>query len=296
MSKTVLGYMLVLAATAIWSGNFIVARVLSGSVPPVTLAFLRWTTALIVILPFGIRPVYRDFQAIRAHLGYLSLTAFLLVTLFNTLIYIAAETSKAINLSLIAVSSPIFIVILARVLLKDSFTVRRIVGLIAATSGVVLLISEGDLSRLMGLTFAEGDLWMLLAAAIFGTYSVLARMKPVALSPVAFLCSTFIIGLVFLVPWTLWELRNVESIHLSTIAIASIVYLGVGPSLLAFLWWNEAIMLIGPVRSAFVYYSLPIFSGVEALVLLGEPVRSVHLLSGMLILLGITIATWEWTT
>jgi drug/metabolite transporter (DMT)-like permease len=228
-------------------------------------------------------------------LAYLSLTAFLLVTLFNTLIYIAAQTSKAINLSLIAVSSPIFIVIFARLFLKDYFTLRRTVGLVAATSGVILLITGGDLAKLINLTFSEGDAWMVLAAAIFGVYSVLARMKPVALSPIAFLCAIFIIGLLFLVPWTIWELRTVDSITLSPTAIAAIVYLGVGPSLLAFLCWNKAIMLIGPVRSAFVYYSLPVFSGAEALLLLGEPLHPVHLLSGFLILLGVAIATWDRT-
>lgn len=294
-SRPVIGYMLVLTATAIWSGNFIVARILSGTIPPVTLAFLRWATAVVVLLPFGIRPFCRDIQVIRRHLGYLSLTAFLVVTVFNTLIYIAAHTSKAINLSLIAVSSPIFIVVFARLFLKDLFTFRRIVGLVATTFGVILLITEGDLSRLMGLAFSEGDVWMVLAAGIFGAYSILARIKPVALSPVAFLCSTFILGLLFLVPWVIWELRNVQVINFSSTAIAAIVYLGVGPSLLAFLCWNEAITRIGPVRCAFVYYSLPVFSGAEALVLLGEPVHLVHVLSGTLILLGVIFATCEST-
>ena len=119
-SRSLVGYLLVLAATVIWSGNFIVARALSNTVPPVTLAFLRWSVALIVLSPFAIRPLYRDIQAIRKHLGFLSITAFLAVTVFNTLIYIAARTSKALNLSLIAISSPIFIVVLARLFLKEN--------------------------------------------------------------------------------------------------------------------------------------------------------------------------------
>jgi drug/metabolite transporter (DMT)-like permease len=292
-SRSLVGYALVLTATAIWSGNFIVARVLAGSVPPVTLAFLRWATAVLVLLPFGIRPMYRDRKVILSHLGYLSLSAFLVVTVFNTLIYIAAYTSKAINLSLIAISSPIFIVLLARIFLKDRFSLKRIVGLIAATSGVILLITNGEMSRLTGLAFSRGDLWMLVAAMIFGAYSILARIKPAALSPVAFLCSTFILGLLFLVPWVLWELKDVKDIHFSSTAVAAIVYLGIGPSLSAFLCWNRAITLIGPVRAAFAYYSLPVFSGAEALVLLGEPVSAIHVVSGIMILLGIIVATRE---
>lgn len=244
-----------------------------------------------MLLPFAIRPICHDFKAICTHFGYISITAFLGVTVFNTLIYIAAHTSKAVNLSLIAVSSPIFIALFARLFLKDLFTPRRIFGLIAATSGVILLVTEGDLPRVMGLTFMEGDVWMILAAVIFGGYSILARIKPVDLGSISFLCSIFVLGLIFLVPWVIWEQRNVDTINLSSTAIAAIVYLGVGPSLIAFLCWNKAIMLVGPVRSAFVYYSLPVFSGVEALALLDEPVRFIHVLSGVLILFGVMVAT-----
>lgn len=292
-SNLIAGYVLVLAATAIWSGNFIVARWLSDSIPPVTLAFLRWSTAVIVVLPFGIRPMYRDILVIRNHLGYLSLSAFFVVTLFNTLVYIAAHTSNAVNLSLIAITSPMFIVVFARIFLKERFTVRRTVGLIAATAGVVLLITRGDVNRLAALTFARGDVWMLLAAAVFGGYSILARVKPAALSPIAFLCSTFILGLLFLVPWLIWELREVRVINFSSVSVAAIVYLGIGPSLLSLWCWNRAVTLIGPVRAAFAYYSLPVFSGAEALVLLGEPVQILHLLSGILILVGVIVATRE---
>jgi drug/metabolite transporter (DMT)-like permease len=292
-SKSFIGYLLVLAATAIWSGNFIVARALSNSVPPVALAFLRWTIALIVLLPFAIRALFRDFQVIRNHLGYLSITAFLVVTVFNTLIYIAARTSKALNLSLIAISSPIFIVVLARLFLRDTLTYRRIVGLVTATLGVLLLLTEGEPSRLVQLTFSEGDVWMLIAAALFGVYSILVRIKPPDLSAVAFLCSTFILGLIFLVPWVVWELRDVRVINFSSTTIAAIVYLGIGPSLLAYLCWNQAITIIGPVRAAVVYYSLPAFSGAEALLLLGEPVHAVHVISGALILTGVIVATRE---
>lgn len=288
-----LGYGLALAATAIWSFNFIVARGLSDSVPPVTLAFLRWSTAAILLLPFGIRPFFRDYKVIRKNLGYLSLTAFLLVTVFNTLIYIAAHTSKAVTLSLIAASSPIFIVFFAYLFLGTPLSLPKIIGLIAATVGVALLVTKGDLSQVLEHGVSGGDAWMILAASIFGAYSILVRFKPKDLGAVAFLCSTLLLGLLFLLPWLLWELQAGDKISLSSAAIAAIIYLGIGPSLVAFLCWNKAIMLIGPVHSAFVYYSLPIFSAIEGAVILGEPVHPVDLLSGALIMMGVIIATRE---
>ncbi len=292
-SRTLIGYLLVLGATVIWSGNFIVARGLSDSIPPVTLAFLRWATAVIVLLPFGIRPLWRDIQVVRKHLGYLSLTAFLGVTVFNTLIYIAAHTSKALNLSLIAICSPVFIIVFARLFLRDPFTRRRLIGLVTASLGVLLLITNGQIQRLTGLTFSQGDVWMLLAAAIFAAYNILVRIKPAELTPVVFVGATFILGLLFLTPWFIWELTEVRVINFSPAALGSIVYLGVGPSLLAFLCWNRAITIIGPVKAAFVYYSLPLFSGIEALLLLDEPIHGVHVLSAILILAGVIVATRE---
>ncbi len=287
------GYFLALIATAIWSFNFIAARFLHDSLPPVTLAFVRWTVAAIFILPFGIRPLFQDAKVIRAHMGYLCVTAFLLVTVFNTLIYIAAHTAKAVNLSLIASSSPIFTIALAYFFLKEPLSPRRVLGLFSATLGVILLVTRGDITVIENLTFSQGELWMVLAAVVFGVYNILARMKPHKLGSVAFLCSTLFLGLLFLVPWLIWELSYVNSFKLTLPAVLAIVYLGVGPSLIAFLCWNKAIMLIGPVRSALAYYSLPVFSAVEGLILLGEPVSSVDLLSGLLIMMGVIIATRE---
>lgn len=292
-SSEVAGYAFAVVATAIWSFNFIVARILADSVPPVMLAFLRWTIAAAFLLPFGIRPFFRELPIIRKHLFYVTVTAFLLVTVFNTLIYIAAHTSKALNLALIASSSPIFTILLAYFFLNARLGPLRIIGLISATLGVVLLVTRGDLSVLRDLTFSEGELWMVLAAVVFGIYNVLVRIKPTALGSVAFLSSTLFIGLLFLVPWVIWEQRHAGTLNLTMPTLMAIVYLGIGPSLIAFLCWNKAIMLIGPVRSAIAYYSLPIFSAVEGLILLGEPVTFIDFLSGALILIGVIISTRE---
>jgi len=287
------GYSLVLAATAIWSGNFIVARVLANSVPPVTLVALRSAIAIIILLPFVVRPLRDEIIVIRKHLGYLALTAFVGLTVCNTLLYIAAASSQALNLALIAICSPVFTVVFARLLLHDTLTFRRIGGLVAATSGVVFLITDGQPFRLAHLTFSEGDLWMLGQAASFALYSILVRMKPAELSPLTFLFSLFVLGLLLLLPWLAWELSGTKGIEFSTATVAAILYLGVGPSLIAYLCWNQSVAIIGPARAAFVYYCLPLFSGGEALLLLGEPVNAVHLLSGILILAGIIFATWE---
>ena len=291
------GYVSVLGATIIWSVNFIVARALADSVPPVSLAFLRWLVAVVVILPFAVTSLRTHRKSITENLGYLALTALLGVTLFNTLVYMAGHSSAALNMSLIATTSPVFVVILERIFFKETITPRRITGLVAATIGVALLVTHGELSLFLTMTFTKGDLWMLLAAAIFAGYSILVKRKPGDLNERAFLASIFTLGLLFLLPWLAWE-RCVPQMEprFSMTALWSILYLGVGPSLLAFILWNRAIYVIGPVRSSFVYYSLPVFSGLEASVILREPIDWIHLVSGLLILSGIIVATSDANT
>lgn len=287
------GYFFVLAATAIWSGNFIVARMLADSVPPVTLVVFRSVIAAVILLPLVVRQVWQEIAVIRSHLRYLALTAFLGLTVCNTFLYIAAATSTALNLSLIAICSPVFTALFARIFLHDVFTFRRTVGLIVASAGVVLLVTQGQLDRLLNLAFSGGDLWMLAQAASFALYSILVRSKPTELSSLTFLFSLFVLGLVFLLPLFVWEQSAKAAVEYSPTIIAAIIYLGIGPSLLAYLFWNQSVAIIGPTKSAFVYYCLPLFSGVEAFLLLGEPIYAVHALSGILILGGVIFATTE---
>jgi drug/metabolite transporter (DMT)-like permease len=287
------GYLFALAATAIWSGNFVIARGLSDSISPVTLAFLRFTTAIIFLLPFGLRSFCRDLGLVRRHLGYLALTAFLGLTVCNTFVYIAAHTSETLNLSLIALCSPIFVAVFARLFLRDTLTFARIAGLITATFGAALLITGGRISRLTSLTFSHGDIWMVGQAASFALYSILVQVKPAEISHGTLLSSLFVLGWLLLIPWFVWEISGLHTISFSPTVFAAIVYLGIGPSLVAYLCWNRAVRDIGSVRAGLVSYCLPLFCGIEAYLLLNEPVSWIHVLSGALILVGVFVATRE---
>jgi len=132
---------------------------------------------------------------------------------------------------------------------------------------------------------------MLGQAASFALYSILVRIKPPGLRPLTFLFSLFLLGMMSLLPWFAWEVAASKAIDLSTTTVGAVLYLGIGPSLLAYLCWNESVAIIGPTRAAFVYYCLPLFGGGEALLLLGEPINAVHVLSGALILAGVIFAT-----
>lgn len=287
------GYLCAIAATAIWSGNFVIARGLSESIPPISLAFWRWIVAVAVFLPFAWKPLVDEWHILKNHMPYLCVTSLLGITVFNTLIYFAGHTTTAVNLSLISITFPIFIVIFSRVFFGEPISLNRGVGIVLVAAGVVLLITKGVLSTLLNITFAIGDLWMLLAAIIFAVYSILLKCKPAQVSIWAFQLSTFILGLIFLSPFFIWEYITVPPVEFDAKSVGSILYVGIFASLSAFVLWNKAVVVVGPSKAGMTYYALPVFSGISAYFFLNEEIRMVHLYSVALIVAGIITANYE---
>jgi len=291
--QVISGYLFAIGATAIWSGNFIIARGLNENIPPISLAFWRWIVAVIVFLPFGLKSLISERNLLLKRMPYLSVTGLLGITIFNTLIYIAGQTTTAVNLSLIAITFPFFIVILSRIIFRELITVNKIIGIILVVIGVLLLITKGNLSRLLNITFGLGDVWMLAGALIFAIYSILLKQKPAELSIWSFQLSTFILGLIFLFPFFIWESTTVPPVEFTPKIVFSILYLGIFASLSAFVLWNKAILTIGPTKSGMIYYTLPLFSGILAYVILKEDISTIHIYSALLIVAGILAANYE---
>lgn len=284
------GYLFAMGATALWSGNFIVARGLTDAILPVSLAFFRWLTAVLVFAPFAIKGLIREWPEIRQHLVYFSVTAFIGITCFNTFIYVAGQTTTAMNLSLISITFPIFIVLFSRILFNEALSVKKGMGIILVLTGVVFLISKGALSNLLDISFAIGDLWMLAAAILFAVYSLLLKRKPAKISVNTLQFTCFLMGIVFLSPAFAWEQVQVQDLFLNRATIPAILYVGIFASLCAFLLWNKAIVILGPSRAGMIYYTLPIFSGVLGHLFLGEAIGMIHFYSLVLIFSGIVMA------
>ena len=287
------GYIFAIGATAIWSANFIIARGLSNSIAPIPLAFWRWVVAVIVFLPLAIKRLMAEWDEVKKNFPYLALTAFLGITTFNTLIYFAGHTTTAINLSLISITFPIFIIILSRIFFKELFTVKKGIGILLVAAGVISLITKGDFASLFNLTFAIGDLWILIASIIFAFYSILLRRKPEELSIWVLQLSIFILGLIFLLPFYIWYSLTAPPVVFETRTLLAILYVGIFASLTAFILWNKAVETVGPSKAGMVYYTLPLFSGFLAWIMLGEKISIVHLYSMLLIVPGILLANYE---
>lgn len=289
------GYLSALIATIIWSGNFIVARDLIDTVPPVTLAFWRWTIATVILFPFAIKPLLADWQVIKEHRLYIAITSLLGVSLFNTLIYIASHTTSVMSLSLIAISFPIFVIILSRIFYSEAITANKYVGVLLVLVGIITLVTKGNLTILKNIDLVVGDLWMLLGAITFAVYSLLVKKKPQQLSSRSFQLITFLIGVLFLAPFYLWEENhsNFEIHSISSNTLYAILYIGLFASLVSYFLWGKAVATIGPTKSSMIYCTLPIFSGISAYIFLGEVLENIHIISMLLILVGVLTALYD---
>lgn len=290
--QLIAGYVFAVGATAIWSANFIIARGLSSSISPISLAFWRWVVAVIVFLPFALKQLIAEWGIIKKNILYLAITALLGITTFNTLLYFAGHSTTAINLSLISITFPIFIIILSRFFLHDLITVHKGIGIVIVAIGVALLITKGDISILLNMSFAIGDVLMLAASIIFAIYSILLRRKPKELSIWALQLSTFILGLIMLFPFFIWDSLTTPPPVFETRTVFAILYVGIFASLSAFVLWNKAIATVGPSKAGMVYYVLPLFSGFLAHLFLNENITIIHFYSMLLIVPGILIANY----
>lgn len=298
LSRTVTGYLFALLATVVWSGNFVVARGLADALSPVELSFWRWGIAFLTILPFAGRSLLRSLPLVRGLWGKVILMTLLGITCFNTFIYQAGHTTDATNMSLLATTSPAVMAIIAYLFLRERISRFQILGLCCALCGVVVLVSRGRLDTLLGLKFAQGDLWMIASVFLFAIYSLMLRCRPNAFPQKAFLALLIGIGVLGLLPPLFWQAATTGLSPLNGPVFSALVYIGVGASVISFLSWNLAIERIGVVRAGIIYNSIPLFVSLEATFVLGESITLPQLIGGVLIIGGICYASFGdfWAT
>lgn len=290
----ILGICLAVLATMVWAGNFVISKGVSQLIGPITLAFLRWSLATIIITPIAWSAFKKEKQYIKENIKYLFWVSLSGIALFNTCIYVSGHFTSAINMALIGTtSSPIFATIFAVVFLKEKIIASRLIGLVICITGILILLSKGSFEKLLSLHFGIGDLWILAAGFCFAIYSVLVRKKPTTISSLHFLMLIFSMGAIMLFPFCLIESWYLPKPQFTAPLIGSILYLGFGTSVVAFLCWNIALQKLGTSRTVLFGNLTPIFSTIEAVLILGEKFTTIHLVSGLMVIFGLVIANLQ---
>jgi drug/metabolite transporter (DMT)-like permease len=282
---------LLLSITALcWAGNAIVGRLAAGHIPPVTLSFLRWSFAFLIILPFAWNHLRRDWPAIRARLGTMIVLSVTGIGAFNTLQYWALEHTQALNTLLLQSAGPLFVAVWSLILLGDRLTLAQAGGIALSMTGVLVILLHGDLTALTSIEFNKGDLIFTFALAIFGLYSVLSLKRP-EIHGLAFVGFTFGAGAACLIPLWIWELFSRPVMRLDTANLLSLFYVAVFPSTLAYLCFNRGVQVIGANRAAPFFHVVPVFGSAMAIVFLGERPQLFHIIGFALVLIGVFVAS-----
>jgi drug/metabolite transporter (DMT)-like permease len=283
-------YLLLALAVLFWAGNIVVGRAEREVLPPIAFNFWRWALAFAILLPFALRDLVLARGVIRREWKILVLLAATGITTFHSAIYIGLSQAPAINGALYFATSPLFFVLLTRLLFGERIRLRQGLGIALSMVGAATVIARGDLATLLGLRLAVGDLWLLLAVAIWALYSVLLQRRPADLPPLALLAAIIAIGLVLLLPLYALELAAGRHITLGLESVLSIGYVSLFASVIAYIFWNRGVREVGPNPAGVMLNLMPVFAAALAIAFLGERLEPYHWLGAGLVLAGILLA------
>jgi drug/metabolite transporter (DMT)-like permease len=275
-----------------WASNAIVGRMAAGTIPPLTLNFLRWVVALAVLLPFIFAQLKVDWSLGRQHWKLFAATGFLSTTCYNALQYLALITSSPINIALITAAGPIFTLLVGRAFFSAHIGRAAALGAVLSILGVAWVLLRGEIQNLTHVAFVSGDLFMLFAIGLWSVYTWLLRERPKAMSGYSVLALQMIWGLAFAVPMVLAEVLwgGYPPVQWDAHALGMVVYVALGPALLAYICWQRAVALTGSQLPMFFLNLTPVFAAILAVLLLGEFPKSYHYIGLALIVLGIVLS------
>ena len=276
----------------LWASNAIVGRLAAGAIPPITLNFLRWVVAILVLLPFVWRRLRQDWPLARKAWVVLAATGFLSTTTYNALQYFALTTSSPINVALITAAGPIFTLLMGWLFFQATISRAATLGAVVSLVGVAWVLLRGELLNATRIDFVSGDLFMLLAIALWSLYTWLLRGRPAEMSGYSVLTMQMAWGLLFAVPMVLaeWFLGGYSAIAWSPKIYSMILFVALGPALLAYLCYQQAVLRTGSQLPMFFLNLTPVFAALMAVVLLGEFPELYHVVGLVLIVAGIVLA------
>ncbi len=262
-------------------------------IPPFNLAFWRWLLAFFIISFFGISHLWRQREIARDHYKFIFIQGLLGVAAFNSFIYVAIQTTTAINAVLVNSCTPVLIAVASWVLHKELMTPRQCLGVLFSLAGVLLIIARGEISLLLEINFNRGDLLVLAAALCWALYSANLKRYPKELHPFAYLYGIVISGLLVIFPFFLLEIQSGRTMSITAQSVTTVLYVAIFASVLAFIFWNRAVRIVGANKAGPFIHLMPVFSTLLAVVFLGETLHIYHFKGLILIFCGIVLTTFR---
>lgn len=282
-------YLLLVVTMLMWGGNAVASRLAVGNIPPMTLTSLRWVLVC-AVLPFLLRrQMAEHWLVLRERWRFIAAMGALGFTGFNALMYIAGYSTTAINIGILQGAIPIFVLIGAFFAYRTPIAPLQALGVGITLLGVAVTASRGDIHVLANLGFAMGDVYMILASMLYAGYTVAIRQRP-AVPSLVFFVAIASFACLFSLPLLWLEVATGHFFWPTMQGWIILVFVVLGPSILAQLTFLRAVELIGPGRAGVFVNLVPVFAPVLAVAIIGETLHAYHALALLLVLSGIFIA------
>ena len=281
---------LLLSLTALfWAGNFVLGRGVHGHVPPIALAWWRWLLATLIVLPFAWPHVRRDWPAIRENLPILIFLGATGAGAFNSIAYFSLNYTTALNGVVMQSSAPVLIVIASFLLFGDRIRPLQAFGIGLSLFGVMTMVARGEFAVLAEMSLNKGDIGLLIAMATWAVYTAFLRKRP-QIHWLSFITVTFGVAVLMNTPLMAIEHSSGWQMQFTEKTLLAILYVAIFPGLLAYIFFNRGVELIGANRAGVFMHLVPFFGAALAMTLLGETPRLYHATGITLILTGVALA------
>ena len=291
-SSRLRAYLILAVMPLLFASNLAIGRAAIDIVPPWTLAFMRWSLAALVLLPFAWSGVRQNAKAIIAEWPRFALLGFLGMWICGGIVYLALTITTATHAMLIYTSSPPMVVLLAAILARKPLPLSRLLGIVLAITGVAVTASRGNLAGVLNLDLNLGDLGIFICATSWAIYSLVLKRR--AFEAIPTIASFFVIaavGTLMLLPCMLYEIATVGGFPASQKAWASIAGLVIFASVLSYSSYQYSVRTIGPSITSIFMYLMPAYGIVLAVFFLGESFRLYHAIGLALAIGGVVLAT-----
>ncbi|QBE67428.1 DMT family transporter [Pseudoduganella lutea] len=282
-------------APLLWAGNAIVGRLVHDLVPPMTLNFLRWLIALLILLPLA-GPVFRRDSGLWRHWRRYAVLGLLGVGMYNALQYLALQSSTPINVTLVAAGMPVWMMATGWLFFGAAISRRQIIGAVLSIGGVLVVLARGEWHHLLELRLVAGDLFMILATIAWSLYSWLL-IRTTEPAPLRANWASFLVAQVgFGVAWSGLSAAGewaflAPAIHWNGTLVAALLYVAIGPAIIAFRCWGAGVQQAGPAIAAFFSNLTPLFAALMSSAFLGEAPHLYHGIAFLLIVGGIVVSS-----
>ena len=282
---------MLVCATLFWAGNFTIGKfAYLESIPPNTLAFLRWCLVWIILFPFTYKEVLKLKENIKKNLSLFSILGITSVCIFTSFTYNALNYTQVINASLFNTAIPVTIILVCFLLKIEKTNIFQLSGLLISVLGILAIITRLDLNILLSLNFNKGDLFMIGAIIAWGIYSAYLRKQTFNVSLLALVHIICTFGLIFLLPLFILDVAQGKTIVMSSNLFYILIYTAIFPSIGSYYCWAGAVSIIGANRAGIFLSLIPLFSTIFAILFFNEKFLFFHLIGSILIILGLFLS------